>query len=76
METINCDAKNYQNNGHRGPYEQFFQHISNIASEIFSIPEFISCFKIIFQPIRAQGRVALINKEIDQRVAAEEMNNK
>ena len=45
-------------------------------TEIFSILEFISCFKIIFQPIRAQGRVALINKEIDQTVAAEEMNNK
>ena len=90
MEAINCDGKNYYNNGHRGPYEQFFQHISNIATEIFSIYGFISRFKKIFQPIRAQGRVALINKiicpvtelidkinkEIDQTVAAEEMNKR
>jgi hypothetical protein len=61
---------------HMSSFFNIFQIIISEFAEIFSIPEFISCFKIIFQPIRAQGRVALINKEIDQRVAAEEMNNK
>jgi len=68
METINCDSQNYQNNGPGGPYEQFFQHNSNNYFRVsgnFYIPEFISCFKIIFQPIRAQGRVTLNNKLVE-----------